>query len=204
MTQDAQVTKTIKYGDAVEVINRDRGNAIAVTTMTQTGHWNRISNRPDLDIGIANAMSKASSVGLGIALGAPNRRVLVMDGDGSLLMNMGSLVTIATQAPENFYHFLFQNDVYAITGGQPVPGVSRVDFVEVAKGSGYRDALTFDDIETFASDLPEIFARPGPVLIVIKSETLLPDTPPEQTWESNARMPAAFRSIRKDVAPSAD
>ena len=198
MTQE---TKTIRYVDAVEVINRDRGDAIAVTTMTQTFHWNRISGRPDLDIGIANAMSKASSVGLGIALGAPERRVLVMDGDGSLLMNMGSLVTIATQAPGNFYHFLFQNDVYAITGGQPVPGVSRVDFAEVAKGSGYRAAFTFDDIETLASELPGIFSEPGPVLIVIKSETQLPDAPPEQSWESNARMPAAFRSIRKDVAP---
>ena len=189
----------IKYTDAVDVIHRDRGDAIAVTTMTQTGHWNRISDRPDLDIGIANAMSKASSVGLGIALGAPERRVMVMDGDGSLLMNMGSLVTVATQAPENFYHFLFQNDVYAITGGQPVPGVSRVDFVEVAKGSGYRDAFEFDDIETHASELPGIMAQPGPVLVVIKSETQLPDAPPEQSWESNARMPAAFRSIRKDV-----
>ena len=193
----------IKYTDAVDVIHRDRGDAIAVTTMTQTGHWNAISSRPDLDIGISNAMSKASSVGLGVALGAPERRVLVMDGDGSLLMNLGSLVTVATQSPENFYHFMFQNDVYAVTGGQPVPGVAKVDFCEVAKGSGYRDAFTFDDVETLASELPGIFARPGPVLIVIKSETQLPDAPPEQTYASNARMPASLRSVRKDVAPDA-
>ena len=58
-------------------------------------------------------MGSASSIGLGIALAQPNKKVIVMDGDGSLLMQLGSLVTIAGAAPENLYHFVFENGVYA-------------------------------------------------------------------------------------------
>ncbi len=194
----------IDYEDAVEVIHRERGNAVTVTTMTQTRHWGQVSSHRDLDIGIANGMGKASSVGLGIALGAPDRRVLVLDGDGSLLMNLGSLVTVASQSPENFYHFVFQNDVYAVTGGQPVPGGPNTDYVGLAKAAGYRDAWSFDDLEVLASELPGIMAQAGPVLVALRVNTILPAMPGDQTWESNARMPAAFRSVRAALAPDAE
>ncbi|NQW18396.1 MAG: thiamine pyrophosphate-binding protein [Chloroflexi bacterium] len=187
------------YKDAVEVIQRERGDAVAVVTMTQTKYWNRTSAHPELDIGISNGMSKASSVGLGIAIGAPERNVYVLDGDGSLLMNLGSLVTVATQAPANFFHFLFQNNVYAVTGGQPVPGVGKADFQKLAEGSGYRHTRSYDDIESFATDFPELSKLEGPVMIVLAVETEIQQGGVEQTWESNARMPAALRSVRKSL-----
>ena len=189
----------IDYADAISVIARERGDAVTVSTMTQTRHWNASSTHPELDIGIANGMSKASSVGLGIAIGAPDRRVIVLDGDGSLLMNLGSLVTVATQSPSNFYHFVFENGVYAVTGGQPVPGAGIVDFAGLAIASGYRSAHKFDDLEHFASDLPGITDKPGPTMIVIRCNIELPAVRPEQTWESNARMPAALRSVKEQL-----
>lgn len=190
------------YKDAVEVIQRERGDAVAVVTMTQAKYWNQTSAHPELDIGISNGMSKASSVGLGIALGEPDRNVFVLDADGSLLMNLGSLVTVATQAPTNFFHFLFQNDVYAVTGGQPVPGAGRTDFEKLAEGSGYRHARSYDDLETFATDFPELSKLDGPIMIVLAIEPELQMAGVEQTWESNARMPAAFRSVRKSLDSS--
>jgi phosphonopyruvate decarboxylase len=190
----------IDYADSLRVIALERGDAVAVSTMTQMRHWNASSTCPELDIGISNGMSKASSVGLGIAIGAPDRKVLVMDGDGSLLMNLGTLVTVATESPANFYHFVFENGVYAITGGQPTPGVGVVDFAGLAIASGYRSAHKFDDLEHLASDLPGIMSNPGPTMIVIKSNIEVPATRPVQTWESNARMPAGLRSVKEQLA----
>lgn len=193
----------IRYEDATEIIHRERGDAVAVTTMTQSRFWNGVSSHPHLDIPVSNGMGKASSVALGIAMGAPERRVIVLDGDGSLLMNLGSLVTVASQAPSNFYHFVFQNNAYAITGGQPVPGGESVDYPGLAKAAGYRGAWVFDDTEALASDLPRIMSGEGPVLVVLKCETLLPTRSVEQTWESNARMPARLRSVREELTRNA-
>jgi len=192
----------IEYGDAVKVISKERGDAVVITTMTQSGFWGQVSTHKNLDIGIANGMGKASSVGLGVALGRPDRKVIVLDGDGSLLMNLGSLVTVAGQQPANFYHFVFDNGVYAITGGQPVPGHEMVDYAGLARAAGYRNAYSFADVETLATELPGIMARPGPVLVNIKSKTVLPRGPVDQTWESNKRMPAALRAVRKTLTGS--
>ena len=67
-------------------------------------------------------MGGASSLGLGLALARPDRRVIVFDGDGSLLMQLGSLATIAGAAPRNLVHFLFKNGVYHTSGAQGIPG----------------------------------------------------------------------------------
>ena len=142
----------ISYQQAIDAINACRDNAVCVTTMTQTKYWYAVSDRPDLDIGISNGMSKASSLALGVALGAPGRKVIVLDGDGSLLMNLGSLATVAGKGPKNYYHFVFDNGIYAVTGGQPVPNPA-VDYAAVATASGYPAAYRFDDAEDPARQL---------------------------------------------------
>lgn len=189
----------ISYIDSIAEINRHRGNAVCVTTMTQTGYWYKVSEHSDLDIGISNGMSKASSVALGVALGAPDRKVLVLDGDGSLLMNLGSLVTVAGKEPANFYHFVFNNGIYAVTGGQPVPG-NQVDYAGLARSSGYRAAYRFDDLETLANDLPRIMSEQGPALIEIATVPEPADQGVDQTWESNARMPAQMRVVQNALS----
>ena len=65
-------------------------------------------------------MGKGSSIALGLALARPDIPIILFDGDGSLEMNLGSLVTVANKAPKNLYHFVIQNGVYAMTGGQPI------------------------------------------------------------------------------------
>ncbi len=191
----------IRYEDSIGVIARERGDAVCVTTMTQSRYWNASSEHPELDIGISNGMSKGSSVGFGIAIGRPDRRVIVLDGDGSLLMNLGSLATIAGKSPPNFYHFLFDNGIYAVTGGQPVPN-QQVDYAGMAKAAGYRAAYSFDDLETLAGDLPGIMSEPGPVLVSIATVPEPASAGVDQTWESNARMPRQVRAVKAALAGS--
>lgn len=193
----------ITYADACRVINQSRNDAVSVTTMTQTKYWNRISTEPDLDVGIANAMSKASSVALGVALGDPERKVLCLDSDGSLLMNFGSLATIAGMAPENLYHFVFNNGIYSITGGQPVPAPG-VEYAKAAEACGYASGHRFEDIESLDNALPGILSSPGPVMIelIIKGEPQTEGV--DQTWESNKRLPRQFRAVRARLTGSDD
>ena len=193
----------ITYEDACRVINESRGEAVAVSTMTQTKHWNKASQEPDLDIGISNGMSKASSVGFGIALGDPDRTVLCLDSDGSLLMNFGTLATIAGMAPMNFYHFVFNNGIYSVTGGQPLPAPG-VEYAKVAEACGYASAHRFEDIESFDTALPGILSSDGPVLIeiIVKGEPQTEGV--DQTWESNANMPKLFRALRKRLTNKDD
>ena len=191
----------ITYADACRVINEGRGEAVSVTTMTQTKYWNQVSEEPDLDIGISNAMSKASSVALGVALGDPGRTVLCLDSDGSLLMNFGSLATIAGMAPGNLYHFVFNNGIYSVTGGQPVPAPD-VEYAKAAEACGYSAAFRFDDIESLATALPGILSNPGPVLIeiIVKGEPATEGV--DQTWESNAMLPLQLRALRTRLTGS--
>ena len=72
---------------------------------------------------------------------SPNRRVVLFDSEGDILMSLGMLATIAEQAPANFYHFLLDNECYATTGGQPVPNAQTVAYDMLARGAGYPRAL---------------------------------------------------------------
>src|SRR4051812_27999151 len=96
----------IPYLDALAALGRRRRDEVVITTMTSSRVWSHVTARPELDLSFGGCMGKASSLGLGLALGQPERRVWVLDGDGSLVMNLGTLVTIAQQAPPNLTHFV--------------------------------------------------------------------------------------------------
>ena len=110
-------------------------------------------------------MGGASSLGLGLALAMPKRRVVVFDGDGSLLMQLGSLATIAGAAPRNLTHLIFKNGVYHTSGAQEIPGGLTVDFVQMAKGAGYRKAYAVTDFDDFKRRLSSILSDEGPLLV---------------------------------------
>jgi thiamine pyrophosphate-dependent acetolactate synthase large subunit-like protein len=158
----------ILINEAVEAIQRNRGDALVVGTMTPNRYWEQVSEKPGLDLPIFGAMGKASSVALGLAIAQPDRKVLVLDGDGGLLMNLGSLVTIADQQVENLVHFVFEDGVYATTGGQPTPGSGRIDMGKMAQGAGFAASMEFDNLEDFVSELPSILKVKGPVFVCLK------------------------------------
>lgn len=143
------------------------GDSIVVAVYQSLFDWMAICPR-DLNYMATGAMGQASSHGFGLALGHPDKKVLVFDGDGSLLMNLGSLVTIGHAAPANFYHFLFANGTYEVNGEHPVPGAGVTDYSAIARAAGYRSATRHQDLAAFSADLPELLAQPGPVFAELR------------------------------------
>ncbi len=181
--------------DAIKAINAARGDAIVVGTMTPNRYWDAVSEKPDLDLPVFGAMGKASSVGLGLALARPDRRVVVLDGDGALLMNLGTLVTIAEQEPANLVHFVFEDGAYVTTGGQPVPGAGKFTLTDMARGAGIHESYELDNLEDLVSRLPEILTTRGPVFVALKVSH--PDEQPEirigKTGEAMRRLATRLR-----------
>jgi phosphonopyruvate decarboxylase len=157
---------------ALQLLALARTDEIVILSESTRQDWPPLSTRPDLDIAITGSMGKASSFGFGLALARPDVRVWVLDTDGALLMNLGSLVTIARAKPANLLHVVYDNDAYDTTGGQPTPGSGMVDFRAVALGAGYPRALAYDQVTAFERDLPSILAGPLPALVVLKVASL--------------------------------
>ena len=120
----------------LEVFKRYRDDAIVVPGRGGS-HWVNLTDAPSLDATLGDpAMGGHAAFGLGIALAQPARRVYLFDSDGDIQMSMGMLTTIAEQAPKNLYHFVLDNEVYATTGGQPVPNAGRIDYAGIAAAAG--------------------------------------------------------------------
>jgi thiamine pyrophosphate-dependent acetolactate synthase large subunit-like protein len=120
------------------------------------------------DLTLGGAMGQTTSAALGLALALPNEQVVMFDSEGALLMNLGILATIAGKKPQNFYHFLLDNECYATTGGQPVPNAQNINYAGMAKEAGYAAAYHFDDLEEFGTHVGNIMSERGPVFISIK------------------------------------
>lgn len=118
----------------------------------------------------SGAMGLTSSHALGFALAWPDRKIILLDGDGSLLMNLGSLVTIAGAAPENLVHFVSENGVYEANGSHSIPGKDRVNFAGMAENAGYGSCHAFSDVSDFQENLPHILSEKGPVFVTMKCE----------------------------------
>jgi sulfopyruvate decarboxylase subunit beta len=182
--------------DALRVVEEARNGAVVVTTMMANRLWRRVSQSPKLDLPVGGAMGKASSIGLGLALAQPERKVIIVDGDGSLLMNLGSLVTIASKAPTNLYHLVLENGVYAITGGQPVPGAGRFNLAGMAREAGYRLVDGFAALEEFAAHASRLFNETGPVFVSLKIEPEVDNTPIHLRPRPARRMADAVKDLR--------
>jgi len=182
----------MKPEDVLQVVAAARGDAICVPTMTTSPAWRTIAP-DDLSVGCVGFMGGASSMGLGLALARPDRRVIVLDGDGSLLMQLGSLATNAGAAPRNFVHLLFKNGVYHTSGAQGIPGGISVDFVLMAKGAGYRQVLSIDTLDELKRRLPELLKAEGPVFAEL--HTGLADQTP-MTARGGVPFPEQVESLR--------
>src|SRR5262245_66218491 len=148
---------------------------IVVPVYTSAFDWIAIRPHP-LNYLAHGAMGLASSHGLGLALGRPDKRVIVLDGDGSLLMNLGSLVTVAEAAPRNFIHFVCENGTYEANGGHPIPNRGKVDFAGFARAAGYRSVHAFTDQRVFDQQVGAILAEQGPVFVDLKVQPSGPQT----------------------------
>lgn len=116
------------------------------------------------------AMGSVSSVGLGLALARPDLRVIVLDGDGSLLMNLGSLATISTLRPANLVHIVFDNRMYETTGGQATHTAKGVNLAAIARGAGLSQVREVRDLPSFANAAEAALREAGPWFIVASVE----------------------------------
>jgi len=121
------------------------------------------------------AMGLASSHALGLALANPQRRIIVLDGDGSLLMNLGSLVTIGAQSPKNLVHFVSHNECYEANGSHPLPN-PKVDFSGLARAAGYAQVFEFNDLASFEQQVAHVIGLQGPVFATLHVERSRPLT----------------------------
>jgi thiamine pyrophosphate-dependent acetolactate synthase large subunit-like protein len=116
------------------------------------------------------AMGTVSSVGLGLALARPDLRVVVLDGDGSLLMNLGSLATIAALRPSNLVHVVCDTQTYETTGGQASHTAAAADLAAIGRGAGLSHVEAVVDLDALAQAVRRGLAEPGPWLIVARME----------------------------------
>lgn len=179
---------------ALEVLLPHRDNAVVITTMSSGGIWPQLSNSP-LDFAyLPSAMGHGPDLGLGVALAQPGRRVIVVNGDGCMLMNLGVLVTIA-QFSVPLFLIILDNALYEVTGGQPTAGSHRTDFAALAKGAGIARVYSCDTLEAWQRIAPEALNGTGPVVIWLKVESRLGQKtpkPPGPMAEQIERLQAAL------------
>ena len=180
-----------------KILARHLRDEIVVPVYQAAQEWHAI--RPDyaLTYYSIGAMGQASSVALGLALARPDKRVIVLDGDGSLLMNLGSLVTIASQKPANLLHFVCENGTYEANGGHPIPGRDQIDFAGLARAAGYARIDEIATLDTFEAKIGGLLREQGPVFVDLK---LVAGEPPPQDYLfiHGAATRAAFKAaLRK-------
>lgn len=160
--------------DALVAVHGARGDGdVVVTTMSPARDWMTLPpHRLDLVL-VPSAMGHATSIGLGLALAQPERRVIVCNGDGSMLMNLGSLVTITAARAVNLVVLVFDNGVYEVTGAQPIPSPGAVDFVAIARGSGFASVFEYSDVDQWRDDVERVLNAPGPTLALLHVEAVV-------------------------------
>jgi sulfopyruvate decarboxylase subunit beta len=130
--------------------------------------------------------------------------VVCLNGDGSMLMTLGTLVTAVATGARNLVLFVIQNDAYEITGSQRIPGAGRTDFAAMARATGFPRAFSFDEPAPYAAALPQILAGEGPVLVALRvapgNEVPLGREGKETAAYLRLSAPAEVRRFRKVVS----
>jgi sulfopyruvate decarboxylase subunit beta len=158
----------MKRDECFRALARQLSDEIVIPVYSSAFDWLELAPRA-LNYFAFGAMGIASSHGLGFALGQPGRRVIVLDGDGSLLMNLGTLVTIGAAAPRNLLHFVCRNGTYEANGGHPIPNPA-VDFNGLAAAAGYRQVHEFSALADFEARIAEVLRQEGPVFATLHVE----------------------------------
>jgi sulfopyruvate decarboxylase subunit beta len=155
--------------EALIAVHTARGaRDVVVTTMATSRDWMTLPQSALDVVFVPSAMGHATSIGLGIALAQPARRVIVCNGDGSMLMNLGSLVSIVGAKAANLVVIVFDNGVYEVTGAQPTPGSNGVDFATIARGAGFANVYEFGDLGPWQAAIQNVLKAGGPAFVWLR------------------------------------
>lgn len=160
--------------DALEAIYPRLEECVVVTIMgAVSAELQSLGHRPNFFY-LLHAMGLASSMGLGIALARPELQVVVLDGDGSVLMNLGGLTTMARYAPPNLIHVVFDNESLLSVGGFPTATSTGSDLAAIAAASGVARTSTVRTVDDFAQAFEDAIAASALTTLVAKVEATGP------------------------------
>jgi sulfopyruvate decarboxylase subunit beta len=160
--------------DALKAVYSRLEERVVVTIMgAVAAELQAIGHRPNFFY-LQHAMGLASSMGLGIALSKPDRQVIVLDGDGSILMNLGGLTTLARYRPRNLTHIVFDNESLLSVGGFPTATSTGSDLAGIAAAAGVPRTATVSTIDDFTREVDEALAAGDLTTIVAKVEAVGP------------------------------
>jgi len=162
--------------DALQAIYPDIEDKIVVTIMGAVAAELYMLGHKEHFFYLEHAMGLASSMGLGLALALPEHKVVVIDGDGSLLMNLGTLSTMARYRPGNLVHIVFDNESLLSVGGFPTATSTGTDLAGIARASGVPSVLEANTIEQLTTGVSQALAGETLTTLVVKVEAIGPKT----------------------------
>ncbi len=159
---------------ALQVLAGLRTDQVVVTTMGSAREWPKLSQHP-LDLHyIPSAMGQAPALGLGIAIAQPDREVIVLNGDGCQLMNLGVLVTIIASRAKNLTLIVLDNGIYEVTGGQQTAAATTergtIDFAGMARAAGFKSVRSFSNLNDWQREAASVLKLPGPRFVALAVE----------------------------------
>jgi sulfopyruvate decarboxylase subunit beta len=174
---------------------------LVITNQMSARLWPHLSQQP-LDFPyLSSTMGGAVPLGLGIALARPDLEIVVVSGDGSLLMNLGCLVTVTSSRAANLTVILLDNGLYEVTGGQRTPAArAPVDYTGLARSAGFPATFAFDQLAEWDAQATACLDAPGPRLVALRVAPVLPDTPRCTSTQVHLEI-ARLRSYLQDLRP---
>ncbi len=211
MTLMDESVSRIDLVSALRVLHTVRTNEVILTSMGNGREWQQFDSHPLDFVHVPSSMGQTQSWGLGMALAQPSRRIVACCGDGSLLMNLGSLVTIANAAPANFTLLVFNNGVYEVTGGQSTPASATrsmrgepIDLSALADECGFRHTERISTIDAWQRRAEMLLSLIGPVCVVLETAPQVsdysvcsPGRPKERVREFATALQSPFDSTGK-------
>ncbi len=168
---DSPPTREAYYRVLAECVSAE---TLVVTSLGNASYvWSNVCDRPE-NFYLEDAMGLALPLALGLAVAQPQRRVVAAEGDGGLMMHLGTLITVGSVAPPNLTVLLVNNNIHAASGGQPLTN-TELDLAMLARSAGIGKAESVASLEAFRTLLPPALTEDGPSFLVLATE---PDIPP--------------------------
>jgi len=189
---------------ALEVLRGTRrDDEIVIPTMGSAREWMKLGDLHPLDfVLVPSAMGHGTSIGLGMALARPERRVIACMGDGSLLMNLGSLASIVAARVPNLVVIVFDNGVYEVTGQQPTAGAAAgrmgsrpADFAAIARACGFDSVFECGDAAEWGANARRMLDAPGPTFVALTVEAVAGGTAPHSPGPAPTRARAFMAAL---------
>ncbi len=178
----------------LEKLAARRKDEIIITNMGIAKPWENLSDGPFDFASVDSGMGHAADLAHGLAIAQPDRRVITLNGDGSMLMCLGTLVTVAQRPVDNYALVIIENGTYEITGNQFVPGAGKINYETIARGAGIEAVYTVTEDSDFDHKLDLLFEGKGPLVFVWKVDQANEPVPNFQLplWERAHRLRSAL------------